>query len=197
MKRSVLGSGLVALGLIGAAAVWTGSAWAGSTPCKVGVSGSRVTYTSFPSAVQDAVSGDTVSVSGTCYGNAAIVSKDLTIAGHKGAVLDAGGHGTVLRIYSGNVTVRGVTITNGSGTYAGGIYNSGTLTLRNSDVTANTAGTYGGGIYNDGTVVLAHSNVTANTAGTNGGGIYNAGVLSKKGPSKVTDNSPDNIFNAP
>jgi len=65
---------------------------------------------------------------------------------------------------------------------AGGIANTGTLTLINSTVSHNTAesgdGIYGGagGIQNGGTLTLSDSTVSGNAAEV-GGGIYNFGEL--------------------
>jgi hypothetical protein len=83
----------------------------------------------------------------------------------------------------GNLTINGVTITNGRMASAGGgisnggggIYNFGTLTLTNSTVSGNTAAGFGGGggIYNGGTMTLTNSTVSGNMADGGGGGILN------------------------
>ena len=69
-----------------------------------------------------------------------------------------------------------------------GIYNSGTVSLDNSAVTANASLTglsagpgAGGGIYNDGAMTITNSTVGGNYAGTLGGGIFNAGQLQMLG----------------
>jgi hypothetical protein len=77
-------------------------------------------------------------------------------------------------------SLAGLTIANGD---AGGIANSGTLTVLSSAVSNNhssTDFTAGGGIYNDGTLTVVGSTVSGNTTGPNGfgGGIFNAGTLS-------------------
>jgi CSLREA domain-containing protein len=54
----------------------------------------------------------------------------------------------------------------------GGIYNAGTLTLRNSVIAANWVGNIGGGIYNGGTLIVTRSTFSGNSAGGYGGGIY-------------------------
>ncbi len=64
----------------------------------------------------------------------------------------------------------------------GGIYNSGTANLTNTQMTSNTASGYdvrGGGIYNNGTANLTNTQVTSNTASgydVRGGGIVNLGT---------------------
>ncbi len=84
----------------------------------------------------------------------------------------------------------------------GGIYNAGTLTLKDGgNVSENTATEQGGGIVNFGTVTLqAGSSVTANTAGS-GGGIYNwYGSTTLAAGSSVTGNTAQaggGIFNDP
>jgi CSLREA domain-containing protein len=72
-----------------------------------------------------------------------------------------------------------MTVQNGdAGLSGGGIYNSGNLTLAQSQVKNNRSGVQGGGIYNSGTGVLTviESTVSGNNAWNNGngGGIYNA-----------------------
>lgn len=58
----------------------------------------------------------------------------------------------------------------------GGIWNSGTLTMQNSSVSASTAD-WGAGIYNRGAPTLTHSTVSGNSAGFDGGGLLNFETL--------------------
>ena len=62
----------------------------------------------------------------------------------------------------------------------GGIYNAGTLTIRNSVIAHNTltavSGADGAGIYNRSTLIIEGGQIHSNTTNGNGGGIYN-GVL--------------------
>jgi sugar lactone lactonase YvrE len=58
----------------------------------------------------------------------------------------------------------------------GGIFNAGTLVLRDMTIAHNSAGR-GGGIDNLGTLTLENSTVANNSAGDQGGGIFNAGTL--------------------
>ncbi len=64
----------------------------------------------------------------------------------------------------------------------GAVFNRGTLTVRDSLITANRARRHGGGIYNIGTMTLIDSTIQNNSAdignepNESGGGIYNTGV---------------------
>ncbi len=62
----------------------------------------------------------------------------------------------------------------------GGIYNAGTLTIQNSQISYNFAATaagYGGGIFNDGTLTIDSSSISRNYANKFGGGIINLNTL--------------------
>lgn len=73
----------------------------------------------------------------------------------------------------------------------GGIFNSGTLQIRDSKIIHNGTGT-GGGLYVDGgTAELLRSHVTANKARITGGGIFNRATITLE-KSKVTGNVPNN-----
>jgi predicted outer membrane repeat protein len=79
--------------------------------------------------------------------------------------------------------------------YGGGIYNNGTLTLKDSAVRNNKAYRAGGGIANLGTLTLANGSVVSgNTAwwtstDNGGGGIWSQGPLTLEGGSTVSDNT--------
>ncbi len=112
--------------------------------------------------------------------NSASTAGTLTIINATGASnLQISGNNTS-RVFSvnsgGNLTINGVTITNGrtGSNDGGGISNNGTLTLTNSTVSGNTATNEGGGIYNlaGSQMTLTNSKVSGNTA-NNGGGIFN------------------------
>ncbi len=109
-------------------------------------------------------------------------------AGPNSTIIDGNGILTadrVLDVYSGVVTIAGVSIRNGrSSGPGGGITNraQATLTLSNTTVMSNTAasgGAFGGGIYNLGRLTLTHSTVSSNTTGATspvGAGIAHIGV---------------------
>jgi len=84
------------------------------------------------------------------------------------------------------VAISGLVIEHGSSLLGGGIFNGGTLTLTEVNVTSNTQGTQlGGGIFNSGTLTMWISFVEDNSTGFGvalvsgetglGGGIYNYG----------------------
>jgi len=72
---------------------------------------------------------------------------------------------------SATVNLSGMTVTHGSSSFGGGLYNEGTLKVSDSAVSSNT-GNSGGGIYNlFGTVTVNDSTLDGNTALSSGGGI--------------------------
>jgi CSLREA domain-containing protein len=113
------------------------------------------------------------------------IAGDLTIYGAGAAltIIDGAGLDRVFHILDGaTVQIRGVTIRGGDpGTSAGGIWNSGTLALTSSTVTANTGTDFAGGIYSRGTLILTRCTVSGNTMlgsiSGGGGGIYNEGTM--------------------
>jgi predicted outer membrane repeat protein len=108
---------------------------------------------------------------------------------------DQGGNYAIFSTFNQNVTINGLTISNGHQTVfgGGGIYvnSGGTLNLNGSVVSGNSASSstdsmYGGGITNQGTLTLTNSTVSGNSVTStgsgisgigHGGGIYNSGNL--------------------
>lgn len=77
----------------------------------------------------------------------------------------------------GILDMSGCIISGNTSSYAGGIYNGGTLTIHCSILFGNTATVAnGGGIYNDGALTLSNSLVAGNTAAHHGGGILNSSL---------------------
>jgi hypothetical protein len=141
---------------------------------------------------------DTINLASGCTYT---LTATLTINADGGNVLTINGNGAtisgnnavqVLNIAPGgaNVSINSVTLTAGSNSFAGGIYNNqGTVTLDNSTVSGNT-GDYGGGIVNVGTLTLNSSTVSNNSAGVDAGGIYSAlGTTLTLNNSTVSGNS--------
>jgi hypothetical protein len=132
-------------------------------------------------SVNAAQSGDTINAAAGTYNENVNIDKSLTVngAGVGITIVNGGRMDSVFTIGANNanidVTLSGMTITNGETIGGGGIFNYGTLNLNNVLVTGNTAKGYGGGIENyEGTVNLnAGSWITGNTAAADGGGIYN------------------------
>ena len=83
--------------------------------------------------------------------------------------------------------IEGLAITGGlvdGANNGGGILNSGSLTIANSNISSNQAGLmstsqtgYGGGISNSGTLEINSSVIGGNSANFSGGGIYNSGTV--------------------
>ncbi|HKH15513.1 MAG TPA: choice-of-anchor Q domain-containing protein, partial [Solirubrobacterales bacterium] len=128
------------------------------------------------------------------------ITDDVEILAAGGFIVDGADLYRPFTINAGKtVSMSGFTVTNGlcnqaCGSVGGGIYNDGTLTLTDVDLSGNTASGSGGtdplalagGIFNSGTLSLVQTTVTGNTAQTtgytnqgnpSGGGIYNAGTL--------------------
>jgi hypothetical protein len=150
-------------------------------------------------AVRAASAGDRLVVRGTCRG-VTWIGKDLHIRGVRTAtagrpVFDGAGTGTVLKIgANASVTLRDLTVRHGAAPVGGGIYNRGTLVLRDVVVRASTASEDGGGIYNYARAILrlrGSSVVRGNTAAQEGGGIGNLGTLVVAGSSTIVGNSAD------
>jgi hypothetical protein len=177
-KRSAFGLAAFTAGLAAATAGLVASAAvAAPAPCQTKNVRTGIEYkgaSALANAITAAVTGDTINIWGTCYGNFR-VNQDLTLNGQgKNATLDGNRQGRVLRIGGGTVTVRDLTITNGQTTsLGGGIYVGTAAVLINVRVAGNSAGTnnFGGGIEADfhSSVTLVDSTVSGNTAGGSGG----------------------------
>jgi hypothetical protein len=110
----------------------------------------------------------------------------------------------VFEIASGiNVTISGLTITNGNagGAYYGGNLNEGTLTITNSTLSGNsTTYGYGGGIYSYyGTLTITNSTLSGNSTTYYGGSIYNGPGATANISSTILNvggGSGANIFNS-
>ena len=154
--------------------------------------------TALRAAITNAAPGGTIVLAAngtyTLDGTALVIDKQITING-RGATIDGNDASGVINVIStGNLTLRDVIITGGSAPDGGGIYNYGTVTLKDkSSVSGNTANV-GGGIFNyeDGTVTLSGtSRVSGNTADNGSGGIYNSlgGTVTLKDKSSVSGNT--------
>lgn len=115
-------------------------------------------------------------------GNPVAAEVILDGAGH---TIDGNRKGTVLTIAGPTqARIRNITITGGQGSsgpnsnWAGGVFNTGRLTIENSSLFANIAGR-GGGVFNYGdgagaSLILIRSTLSSNVATGMGGGIANA-----------------------
>jgi|SRR5581483_7956566 len=161
-------------------------------------------------AISLSSSGDSVSVAEATYTENLTISISLKLIGASPTttIIDGGAVNTVVSVPNTNtrVTLSKLTIRNGKITTSlfsrrggGGIFNTGTLTVSNSTITANSvyAGTvvvYGGGVFNSGTLIISNSTLDGNSANAytfadaDGGAVYNAGTLTING-STVSSNS--------
>src|SRR5437588_8608542 len=149
-------------------------------------------------AIQQAASGDTINFNirlrfNDCFGAACtitltsselLINKNLTINGPGANLLTvqrSTASGTPdFRIFdiaqpNINVTISGITITNGNvpGTQGGGIYTSGILTLTGCTISGNSAGDGGGGIVNESAALTITNSTVSNNSANVGGGITN------------------------
>ncbi|MCP4424231.1 MAG: hypothetical protein GY803_07065 [Chloroflexi bacterium] len=140
-------------------------------------------------AAGDPTGADTIVLAGKSYSyNTAYaaqnalppITSEITIEGN-GAIIQRNVKSAesfrILEVtQSGNLTLNNVTITGGSTSIGGGIYNAGTLTINNSVVSGNDA-LHGGGIYHygnyGGPLTISNSEISGNTAAEYGGGIKN------------------------
>ncbi len=91
-----------------------------------------------------------------------------------------------------SLTLQNLTLTGGSATEGGAIYNQGALTMSGVTVQNNTAVNGGGAIYNQGALTMSGVTVQNNTARNAGGGaIYNQGTLTMSGSSVQNNTGPE------
>ena len=139
-------------------------------------------YTTISAAITDALAGDTIMLeNGATFTERITVTKNLTFSvfNNGNATINGNSAGQIVTINSGlNVIFNNIKFINGAGTgtAAGAIKNSGTLTLNNCIFTNNKA-TNGGALYNTGTLIINNCTFTSNNATTSGGAIYNTGLL--------------------
>lgn len=82
-------------------------------------------------AIARAAPGDRLVLAPGVHAGQLVIEKPLTLSGKQGAVIDAGGTGTAIKILVSNVTVRGLTI-RGSGT-RGEVFDSGVYVEQGAD----------------------------------------------------------------
>jgi hypothetical protein len=148
-------------------------------------------------AISLASSGDSTQVAAATYTENLTIGISLTILGSGATttIIDGGGLATVVTISgtTAHVTLSGVTIRNGFAKQGGGIYNSGTLTINRSILSANhtsvsDGSTLGGGIYNAAVLTINNSTISGNTATAYGRFeyAYGGGIANNRG--KLTIN---------
>jgi hypothetical protein len=175
------------------------SAASASTWYANGVSGSNSNDCKSPTtacktighAISLASAGDSIMIAAAVYNEHLVIDHSLKLigAGSSSTIVDGGGTGRVVTIFSSiaHVSLQKLTIRNGlttAGTaHAAGIYNLGILTIGSCLISGNhthgTTESLGGGIYNTGTLTITRSTITGNTTSglSAGAGIYNGGTL--------------------
>lgn len=163
--RCLFAVGVVAASLVGSAPSL--AATQVSVDCGAGAN--------LQSAINAAKAGTILAISGTCHGPFT-VGRNLVLKGVSAAVLDGQGTGTTLTVSAGKVRVTHLTVTGGlNEDGAGGIQNSGSLTLIRVTVERNEGDDDGGGVRNQGTLLVQRSLITHNFGGDIGG-ILNLGT---------------------
>ncbi|MFP5277200.1 MAG: right-handed parallel beta-helix repeat-containing protein, partial [Acidobacteriota bacterium] len=167
----------------------TGDSGAGASDCTYNPTGSGAGACTLRDAITaaNAAGGGTITFDSTVFGSAQTIpltsglpaiTGQVNITGPGANLLTVSGNNSasVFTVNSGaQVVIDGLTITGGLGTNTGGgIYNMGTLTVRNCTITGNSA-TRGGGLANAGTARVVDSTISGNRAYLVGGGIYDVG----------------------
>ena len=97
----------------------------------------------------------------------------------KGGYTTANGGGIYFDPASDTLTMNKCEISGNISTHTlgggGGIYNKGTLTMKDCTISENKVQWYGGGVYNYGTLTITGGTISDNTTWRSGGGIYNYG----------------------
>jgi Pectinesterase len=164
-------------------------------------SGCNVPSTAYPTigaAVVDPACA-TINVAAGTYTENVIIERNVTIRGDGQATTIVDGSSLVFPVFlinSGTVTIKGLTIRNGSFVEGGGILTRGTLTVQNSTLSGNSGPFAGGGIANGGTLTVQNSTVSGNSAGIDGGGIFNDGTVSLTRTTLV-NNTPNDCSGCP
>jgi hypothetical protein len=157
-------------------------------------------------AVDAASEGDTIILKqGTYYENV-VIQKSLTLIGSGPGLTVLNGNTGIDQIKGGvinitkpfphassgpNVTLVGMTITQGNASYGGGVFNGGgNLSLSQVSITNSTASFSGGGIYNQmGTITMNGSAVAENTAKVGAGVMNDGSTFLMNNGSSITGNT--------
>ena len=100
--------------------------------------------------------------------------------------------------YVGHAVMAGSKFMQNTAGCGGAIYDEGTSTLNNCDITDNQASSLGGGIFSNGSkVTINGGRIDRNHAEYGGGGIYNRYGTVNRGGYILAGNSPDDRFDEP
>jgi hypothetical protein len=166
---------------------------AARTAVAVDCSVPSATYPTIQSAVDDPVC-DAVNIgSGTFYETISI-ERPVTLFGNGAGstTIDGTAGGSVITVKTTAVTLRDLTIRNGSAQAGGGIYNEGTdLSIKECQIRNNFASSRGGGIFNKrGKLSISGSTIEENE-GDPGGGLYNEAGTMEISNSMIKNNESD------
>lgn len=165
--------------------------------CRCDVCASGCPYASVQAAVADATGPSTITICPGTYHEDVTIGRSLTLIGSGDGdgtgdtTLQGTGTRSVVMVTDGQmVTLQGLRITGGGGEdLGGGIYNLGTLTVKDCTITGNSSSS-GGGVWNDGSMTMTECIVSENTSGAGlGGGIAHNGRAFTLESSTISDNS--------
>jgi hypothetical protein len=166
-----------------------------TTAFPVGIGGAVVAFLSRVDVGQGTVSNNTSTEDGGgIWGRRDVRITRGTLAQNNalGQTLGALGGALFLGTPSRNSLIENSAVQDNGSEFGGGLFNLGTITVRDSIISGNRATEKGGGLANSGQLTLAHSTVTLNRATVSGGGISNQGQLTVR-HSRIVANTPDNI----
>src|SRR3974377_251591 len=152
-------------------------------------------------AISLAASGDTIQIAAAAYPENLSIPVNLTLNGAKAAttIVDGTATANVFTVGAGiSLTISNLTIKNGVGfpPGGGGINNSGTLTVNNTNFYSNTA-LSGGAILNIGTAIISNTTFIGNTPYFSGhsascGAIDNRNTMTITTPTFATNYATNN-----
>jgi hypothetical protein len=109
-----------------------------------------------------------------------LITSRITIEGN-GTTIRRSENAPDFRLISvlADLTIENITLTGGSSDGGGAVFNTGTLTIKNSTISGNTSSGAGGGIYGYyGDIIIENSTISGNTATQGGGGVHSLwGIL--------------------
>jgi hypothetical protein len=131
-----------------------------------------IPYCTVQAALTYAQPNDTIRLANGPYRENIVLEagRSVTLIGD-GNALGTANSAVITVAAAAQLTVENLVLSDGTGVRGGGVYNAGTLIMRDSVVTGNSAES-GGGIWNEGgTLTLTNVTISANTATANGGGL--------------------------
>ena len=189
MRSRVLLVSVAALGVSGVLAQ-------AASACEVENTTSHAKYSeptgALQSAVEGAVAGNTLKVTGTCEGDTTI-GKNLTVEGKSATatMLKGNGSGSVVTVTgSATVTIKKLKITGGDANEGGGLFvEGGAKAIVESVTFADNEAYYGAGVDNaEGVITVSKSTFTENTSGSYGAALMSFGGEVTITKSTVTKN---------